>query len=389
MDNCSKTKIAHIITQLELGGAQENTLYTITHLDPQAYDCYLLSGPGGILDDSASQRLGKKVYFIPSLIRSINPWKDAMALLAIYRICRQEKFDLVHTHSSKAGILGRWAAKMAGIKKIIHTYHGFGFNDFQKPWTKFLFIWIERLTAYISDVLVVVSSENTKKALAAKIGRPSQYVVIHSGIKIENYQGSNIDRARAKEKIGLPAAAPVIGMVACFKQQKAPLDFVHIANAVKTEIPQAQFVMIGDGELRPAIEDLVKRLSLNDTVRLLGWRDDIPVMFKLMDVCVLTSLWEGLPRVILEAFVSGVPVIATPADGTREVVKHGLTGYLAGFHDVQAFAAQIIDCLKNPEKNKQVIANAGKLVSGSFNIDIMVQDIAKLYEHAGTVKNDR
>ncbi|MDD5492486.1 MAG: glycosyltransferase family 4 protein [bacterium] len=384
-----KLKVAHIITQLELGGAQENTLYTVTHLPPQSYECFLVSGQGGHLDNTAVKNLEKRVIFVPSLNRPVNPWKDLLALLAIYRICRKEKFDLVHTHSSKAGILGRWAAKLAGVKKIVHTYHGFGFNDFQKPWTKWLFIWIERFTAYITDVLVVVSAENTKKALANKIGKIGQYIVIHSGIKAGDYQNLNIDKAREKKKIGLPEQAPVVGMIACFKPQKAPLDFVRIAQLVKVKIPQVKFVMIGDGELRPAIESLVAELSLKDTVKLLGWRDDIPVMIKLMDVCVLTSLWEGLPRVILEAFVSGVPVVATPADGTREVVKHGLTGYLAGFHDLTAFTALISACLESPEKNKKIVENAGNLITGSFNIDTMVQDIANLYESLRKNTDDR
>jgi glycosyltransferase involved in cell wall biosynthesis len=358
-----KIKVAHIITQLELGGAQENTLYTITHLDPQFYDCYLIVGKGGRLDDTASKSLGSKVFFVPSLVRSIHPWKDLLAWIAIYRTCRREKFDLVHTHSSKAGILGRWAAKVAGVKKIVHTYHGFGFNDFQQPWIKGIFVLIERITAPITDKIIVVSSENTVKALAHKIGKPGQYIVIHSGIKVTVYRDLKIDKAGEKKKLGLPEQSPVIGMIACFKPQKAPLDFVRIARLVKDKIPQVKFIMIGDGELRPEIEGLIAELSLSETIKLLGWRNDIPAMIRLMDVCVLTSLWEGLPRVILEAFVSGVPVVATPADGTREVVIDGQTGFLAGFHDLSAFAERIKDLLENPEKTRGLLKMPASLLA--------------------------
>lgn len=384
-----KIKVAHIITQLEMGGAQENTLYTVTHLNPQAYDCFLITGKGGILDKKAIADLGTKAIFVSSLVRPLHPWNDLVSLFAIYRLCRKEKFDIVHTHSSKAGILGRWAAKLAGVKIIVHTFHGFGFNDFQKPWTRWFFIWAERITAVITAKMVVVSLENTRKALACKIGTPEKYIVIHSGIKVQDYLTLTIDKALARKKIGLAENVPVVGMVACFKPQKAPLDFIRIAQLVKNKLPQVKFLLVGDGVLRPAIEALIKKLSLENTVLLLGWRDDVPALIKLMDVCVLTSLWEGLPRVILEAFVSGIPVVATPADGTREVIKEGLTGFLVDFHDLESFAAKITACLEDPEKNKKVIANAAQLVTGSFNIEIMVQEIAHLYESFEENKYDR
>lgn len=384
-----KIRVAHIITRLELGGAQENTLYTVTHLDSQVYDCFLITGKGGILDSKAVSALGAKAIFVSSLVRPVHPWNDLLSLFVIYRLCRKEKFDLVHTHSSKAGILGRWAAKLAGVNKIVHTFHGFGFNDFQKPWTRWFFILAERVTALITDKMIVVSSENTKKALACKIGQPGQYIVIHSGIKVQEHLQLTVDKAIAGKKIGLAENVPVVGMVACFKPQKAPLDFILIAQLVKIKVPPVKFILIGDGDLRPAIEDLIKKLSLENTVLLPGWREDVPELIKLMDVCVLTSLWEGLPRVILEAFVSGIPVIATPADGTKEVIKDGLTGFLVNFHDLDSFAEKIIYCLTYPEKNKKVIANAAKLVTGSFNIETMVQEIANLYESLGRNKYDR
>ncbi len=375
-----KIKIAHIITQLELGGAQENTLYTATNLDPALYETYLVTGPGGLLDQDAKINLGQRLLFVPTLVRRLCPGKDLLSLIKIYRICRRYNFDIVHTHSSKAGILGRWAAKFAGVKVIIHTFHGFGFNDEQKFWTRWLFIWLERLTAGITSRLIVVSGENTKKALKLGIGHDQQYQVIHSGIKTAAYR-VKVNITEEKNKLGIPPTAQVVGMVACFKPQKAPLDFVRMAALISKELPETRFLLVGDGELRPQIEKLSRELGLEKHLVLSGWRRDANVVLQLMDVVVLTSLWEGLPRVIVEAFVSRKPVVATPADGVKEIVKDGITGYLADFHQPGIMAEKVISLLKDPEAAQKLAAAAAALIqaSGDFDIDEMVQEQSKLY----------
>lgn len=375
----NKTKVAHIITQLELGGAQRNTLYTVTHLDPQKYECYLLCGKGGILDDEAKTALGDRVIFIDSLVREINPVKDFFGFVTIYKICHKYGFAIVHTHSSKAGIIGRIAAYAAGIKKIIHTFHGFGFNGEQKWWTRSFFIFLEQLAAALTHKLIVVSQENIKKALSCRIGKKEQYIVIHSGIKIEDYEVGELDIGKEKKTLGIAADAPVVGMVACFKPQKAPLDFVRIAAEVKKEMPGVRFLLVGDGELRQRIEKLQKDLCLEKELILPGWRNDLPKIISLFDVFVLTSLWEGLPRAILEAFVAMKPVVATPADGTKEVVKDNETGFLVNFHDINRFAEKIVFLLQNPQEVKRLSTKARILVQGSFHIDTMVEEIDRLY----------
>ena len=369
-----KIKIAHIITQLELGGAQENTLYTVTHLDPQVYDTYLITGPGGLLDQEAAAKLGDRLIYIKSLARPVNPWQDLLSLIRLYGVCRRHRFDIVHTHSSKAGILGRWAAKFSGTRLIIHTFHGFGFNDFQKPWTRWFYIWLEKITARISAKLIVVSQENIRKAQSVRIGTPGQFQVIHSGIKVASYQNLDLDIPAEKKKFGLPPSDPLVGMVACFKPQKAPLDFIKIAKKVSEKMPTVKFILVGDGELRPDIEKLIKELSLENTVILTGWRRDVNVLIQLVDIVVLTSLWEGLPRVILEAFVSGKPVICTPADGVKEVIKEGETGILVDFHNVDTFAGNIIWLIENPAQAKKIALAARRVIQGSFDIDVMVQE---------------
>ena len=374
-----KIKIAHIITQLELGGAQENTLYTVTHLDPQVYDTYLITGPGGLLDQEAAAKLGDRLIYIKSLARPVNPWQDLLSLIRLYGVCRRHRFDIVHTHSSKAGILGRWAAKFSGTRLIIHTFHGFGFNDFQKPWTRWFYIWLEKITARISAKLIVVSQENIRKAQSVRIGTPGQFQVIHSGIKVASYQNLDLDIPAEKKKFGLPPSDPLVGMVACFKPQKAPLDFIKIAKKVSEKMPTVKFILVGDGELRPDIEKLIKELSLENTVILTGWRRDVNVLIQLVDIVVLTSLWEGLPRVILEAFVSGKPVICTPADGVKEVIKEGETGILVDFHNVDTFAGNIIWLIENPAQAKKIALAARRVIQGSFDIDVMVQEQDCLY----------
>lgn len=375
----AKIKVAHIITQLELGGAQRNTLYTVTHLDHRKYECYLVCGRGGILDAEAKQILGDKVLIVDSLVREISPVKDFLSFMTLYKICCQYNFDIVHTHSSKAGIIGRLAAYLAGIKKIIHTFHGFGFNDEQKWWTRSFFVFLEQLVAPVTKKLIVVSHENIKKALSHHIGRREQYVVIHSGIKVEDYEPGNIDVGKEKEALGIPAAAPVVGMVACFKLQKAPLDFVKIAAVVKKEIPGVRFLLVGDGEMRPEIERLRQELHVEKELLLPGWQNDIPKIISLFDVFVLTSLWEGLPRAVIEAFVAKKPVVVTPADGTKEVVGDKKTGFLVDFHDIAGFAEKIVFLLKNPAAAARVTEAARGVVQGSFHIDTMVKEIDELY----------
>ncbi|PIU83124.1 MAG: hypothetical protein COS68_05750, partial [Elusimicrobia bacterium CG06_land_8_20_14_3_00_38_11] len=287
----AKIKVVHIITLLELGGAQENTLYTCEHLDKNKFDVMLLCGKGGILD---AQTKNIRIYFVKELMREICPFYDLIAFIKIYKILKKEKPDIVHTHSSKAGIIGRWAAYYAKVPLIIHTFHGFGFNDEQNYFVRKIYILAERLTAKITDKLVAVSYENISKGLKNKIGNELQYTMIRSGIKLQDYQ-IDIDFEKKKKEFGLKNEH-IVGMIACFKKQKAPLDFIKTAKSVCAEKPDAKFILVGDGVLRKRIEAEIKKLNLEKNVILTGWRKDTNEIIKIFDVFVLTSLWEGLPR---------------------------------------------------------------------------------------------
>lgn len=375
----AKIKVAHIITMLELGGAQQNTIYTIEHLDRGKYDPILISGPGGMLDQEVKNNTQIRCFFVPHLIRPISPLRDTLALICLYRLLKSERVDLVHTHSSKAGILGRWAAHFAKVPKIMHTYHGFGFNDYQKWWVRKLLIWLERITARVTDKLVTVSNENIKKGLTNGIGEEEQYTMIHSGIKVKAFCDINGDIDEKRREIGIEKNVPVIGMIACFKPQKAPLNFIRLAERVCSVYPQAKFVLVGDGELRPRIEKLIEELDLKTRVVLTGWRRDISRIIHIFDVLVLTSLWEGLPRVFLEAWASGKPVVATNVDGARETIIDGKNGFLVEADDLNRMAERVVWLIKNRDLAERMGEEGRKTLYPAFDIDYMVKEIERLY----------
>ena len=374
---------------LEMGGAQQNTLYTCRHLDRERYDPLLICGPGGLLDADAAAAGGPAVrtIFVRWLVRPIRPLHDLFAIIALWRILRREKPDIVHTHSSKAGILGRLAAWFARVPRIIHTYHGFGFNDEQKPWVRFAFVMAERFVAPISDRLVVVASQNVEKALVHGIGRRNQYVVIHSGIKVADFQGPAADPARAgageasrvRAELGMPPAAPLVGMIGPFKPQKDPCGFITVAATVAAAVPDARFVLIGDGVLRPDVEAAVRRLGLQNRVALPGWRRDIPAVLHALDILVMTSLWEGLPRVFLEAMAVGRPIVATDVDGAQDAVVEGKTGYLVPPRAYDLLAERVMHLLRHPDEARRMGARGRERVSPRFEIDVMVQRLDELY----------
>src|SRR5262245_19428064 len=200
-----KLKVIHIITMLELGGAQGNTLFTVANLDKSKFEVGLITGPGGILDEEARNLTGVRVTFVPPLIRSVHPIKDALALFALTRILRKEKPDIVHTHSSKAGILGRLAAKMAGVPTIIHSIHGFGFNPYQKVLAQSVFVFLEKRMARFTTVLIAVAQENIKAGLRLGIGRPNLYRLIRSGVDIEKIRQNIIatDSEALQKELGI------------------------------------------------------------------------------------------------------------------------------------------------------------------------------------------
>ena len=341
--------VVHIITLLEWGGAQENTLYTVGELDPARYERSLLSGRGGMLDSAAEKIAGCRFRRVDSLVREIRPLRDLRALASLTVLLREEKRRIrgvpliVHTHSSKAGILGRAAARAAGADVIIHSLHGFGFHDGQPPAVTKFFVGLERLSSRWTDMFVAVSEENIRLGVREKIFPRDRCRLIRSGFDTGRFTSGS--REEGRRLLDIPGDVPVVGTVAVFKPQKAPHDFVEVARRVAAEVPNAWFVMVGDGELRPEVERALAKASLDVRFRMTGWRREIPDLLRAFDVFLLTSRWEGLPKVVPQALISGVPVVATAVDGTREIVDDGKDGFLCPPGDVEGLATRVLSVL--------------------------------------------
>ncbi len=341
--------MVHVITMLEWGGAQENTIATVTGLDPARFDRILVAGRGGLLAAAADRIPGCRFRQVEALVREIRPFSDAAAYRALEAIFREEKRGaagaplIVHTHSSKAGILGRAAAKAAGADVVVHSIHGFGFHDGQARPVRALYVALERMASRWTDAFVAVSEENIRTGVDERIFAADRCRLIRSGFDAARFLGGS--RERGREILGVPGGAPLVGTVAVFKPQKAPLDFVEVARRVAAEVPGVHFAMVGDGPLRAAAERAAAAASLSGRFRFAGWREEIPDLLKAFDVFLLTSLWEGLPRVVPQALLAGVPVVATGADGTREIVDDGVDGILATPRDVGSLAAGVVALL--------------------------------------------
>jgi len=376
----NKINVLHVITELALGGAQRYALDVITRCDATQYNKYLISSCSGMLNEKTKQIADVKFHFLPTLNREINLLNDFITLILLIKFIRKAKIDIVHTHSSKAGMLGRWAAKIAGVKVIIHTIHGWSFNSHINNLARWLYIYLERITARWTTRLIAVSESDIKKGLDNKIGYPKKYVLIRYGVDRDEIKEAK-NQARTKENLGLDAAAPVVAMIACLKKQKNPLDFIKAAAIVLKTNPGVRFISIGDGVLRRGMERLIRTERLEEKVFLLGWRQDVYKIMPILDIVVLTSLWEGLPIVILEAMACAKPIVAYNVDGVGEIVKEAENGYLVKEKDVEALADKINILLQD----NALSARMGKtgydfLAQPSFNPRHMMEQIERLYQ---------
>ncbi|MBI5210873.1 MAG: glycosyltransferase family 4 protein [Elusimicrobia bacterium] len=382
-------KVVHVITRLDLGGAQGNTLYTARHLDAGKFDCLLVAGAGGTLDEDAASAVPPRVAFLPDLVREVNPWRDLLALARLTRLFRAERPDVVHTHSSKAGVLGRLAARLAGVPAIVHTYHGFGFHDRMPRLLKWFYVSIERACCRLTHRVIFVSRANRDEALALGLVGPGRgprglgpggrHVVIRSGIKLSAFPAPLADRRSALAAVGLGGSGLLVTSVGNLKPQKNPADFLSLAKSLAGRAPEAGFLFVGDGPLRGALQRDIDAQGLGGRLVLAGWRRDVGELLAATDVFVLTSLWEGLPRALLEAMASGKACACYATDGVKDILRDGENGFLVPAGDLALLGRRVGELLADPALRARLGGNARRSVTAEFDIDGMVRSQEELY----------
>jgi glycosyltransferase involved in cell wall biosynthesis len=374
--------VCHVITKLELGGAQEVALYAVSHLDRNKFRPLLVTGPGGLLTDEAKTLPGVDVHVLSSLARHVHVLTDLAAFVELVRLFRRLHPTIVHTHSSKAGILGRWAAWCAGVPVILHTIHGYGITPAQSAWLRRVLILLERITGWITTHWIAVAQADVEKGITWGLFDRAQVSVVRPGIDPHPFQ-TGIDeptRDALRAEFGAGPAEYLVGTVACLKPQKAPEDFVAVAKQVCDVVPNARFVLIGDGDLRPRIESLIEVNRLHSRLHLAGWRRDIPTVMKLFDAFLLTSHWEGLPRVLLEARAIGLPVVATRVGGVEEAIVQGRHGWLSNAGDIAGLAAHVIRVLKSQDGQPPGRSQFVEALPKEFLLEEMVKQYESLYD---------
>jgi glycosyltransferase involved in cell wall biosynthesis len=379
-DMGAPVRVLHVITRLVHGGAQENTLLTVQRLDTSRYAATLASGPTFGSEGSLESSIPASLPFvrIPELVRDPHPAKDALALGRLYLLMRRHRFHIVHTHTTKAGLLGRLAARLAGVPIVIHTPHGHAFHGYIGEAGSGALKRVERWLARHTDRIVCLTEAERQDHIRLGIGPPEQFEVIHSGVDIERFKRTPGDGARKRHELGLPEHGPLVGCVARLVPVKGVDHLLEAVPGIRAAIPQAVVVFIGDGPLRPIMEARAAALGLNGAVVFLGLRKDVPDILPLFDVVVLPSLNEGMGRAAVEAMASGKPVVGSRVGGIQDLVADGQNGLLVPPGDPPALAGAVIRCLKDPA-SAAVMGSMGKAAADGYSIETMIAKIEQLY----------
>ncbi|MDR7415104.1 MAG: glycosyltransferase family 4 protein [Armatimonadota bacterium] len=376
-----RIRVLHVITRLVVGGAQENTLLTVRSLDRNRYELTLASGPSLGPEGSLESEVPEDVVFvrIPELTRSPHPLKDPVALGKLYRLMRQGRYHLVHTHTTKAGILGRIAARWAGAPVVVHTPHGHAFHGYLGPLGSKALRRVEAALARWTDAIVCLTEAERADHLRLGVGRPEQLEVIHSGVDLSRFCPPAVNPGAKRQELGLPDRARIIGCVARLVPVKGVQVLLEAVPRIRERVPEAVVVFVGDGELRPQLERRARELGVDGAVRFLGLRRDVAEIVPLFEVAVQPSLNEGMGKAAVEAMAAGKPVVASAVSGLVDVVRPDRNGVLVPPGDPEALARAVTDLFLHPERMRE-FGRAARQDAEVYGVEAMVDRLEALYE---------
>lgn len=379
-------RVAHVITRMIVGGAQENTLFNCLDLEREHGDQVLLiTGPSvGPEGDLLSQgRAGElRVSVVDTLCREINPAKDLLAYWKIKRLIKEFQPDVVHTHSAKAGVLGRSAASNLSVPAIIHTVHGAPFHQYQGSVTRSIFRLVERWAAKRCHRIISVADAMTSLMVNSHVADESKFVTIYSGMDVKPFLSARDERLAIRSRYGIEDHHLVIGKIARLFRLKGHDDVIAAARNVIRHQPNARFLFVGDGVLRQTLQKRICDLGLDDFFIFTGLVDpsEVPNLIGAMDLLVHASYREGLARALPQALISGIPVVSYDIDGAREVVLNHKTGVLVQPGNIEALANGILELSSNHKIRQQYGLQGRNLFTEQFDHREMTRKIRDLYE---------
>ncbi len=378
-DSPRPIRIMRIIARLNTGGPAIHVSLLTAKLCAPEYESMLVCGNVGEHEGDMTyyaQQHGVEPVILPLLSRELHPLRDIWTLWQLYRMIRTFKPDVVHTHTAKAGFVGRVAAWLAGVPVIVHTFHGHVFRGYFGHLKTRVFLWLERLTARMSDTVITLT-DGLRRELAETyhVARKTRITVLPLGLDLDVFAKTPRKQGDFRTQLGIPTDAPLIGIVGRLVPVKNHALFLQAADKIRQTLPDAHFVIVGDGELRAELEAQVETLGMGGCVHFTGWQRDVAPIYGDMDVNVISSLNEGTPVSVIESLAAGCPVVTTAVGGLPDLLDQGAFGTLVPSQDVDALAAAILNTLANPP----AVTPAQTAMIDRYGIDRLVRDLDSLY----------
>jgi glycosyltransferase involved in cell wall biosynthesis len=379
----TKVRVLHIIARLCVSGAVIHVVDLSTGVDPSGFESQLVAGrenPGeGSMQNYALSR-GVQPILIPEMVAefSLKP-QDLQALIKLYRLIREQKPHIVNTHTAKAGFLGRIAAYMARVPVIIHTYHGHVLHGYYGRVKNDALRRMERALGRLTDCIIAIAPQVKRDLVGYRVAPPEKIVVVPCGLHLEPYLACERHRGEFRRELCLPIEAKLVGIVGRVFPIKNHRLFLDAATLVAQQEPATRFVIVGDGILRPEMEDHAHRMGIADKVIFTGWRQDLPRVYADLDLLAVTSNNEGTPFSAIEAMAAGCPVVATQVGGLPDLIREGQSGYLVPPGDARAVAEAMLRLIEAPETAHRMGQSARERVKECYAVRRLIRDTEQLY----------